>query len=151
MAIADVPPVSSAPLDIVDLRHKRRESALAQMVAAAERLGAVRDPLLLLATLSRGERMTSSALGKGIAIPGARSLAVIRPVTLLGRSARGIEWGGDPVHLVLLVLSPATLPPAAHTERVLSAARALRLQRVRQRLMDADAPAVATLLRGEPV
>jgi mannitol/fructose-specific phosphotransferase system IIA component (Ntr-type) len=151
MAIAALPPVSSSTLELVELRHKRRESALAQMVAAAGRLGAVREPMLLLATLVRSERLAPSAIGKGVAVPGARTIGVARPVTLLGRSARGIDWGGSlgPVHLVMLVLSPSGALLEMHASRVLGAAHALRLQRVRQRLMEADPLQAAALLRAE--
>ena len=153
MAIAEAPSISTAPLDIVELRHKRRDAALAQLVAAAERLGAAREPEVLLAALQHSERLGCCALGRGIAVPHARSLTVRRPVLVLGRSERGIDWGaadGQPVHLVVAVLTPGAASAEAHVERLAVVAHALRLQRTRQRLMEADAPAAAALLAGSP-
>ncbi len=143
----------STLLEVVELRHKRRDSVLAQLVAAAGQGGVVRDPDVLLATLVRGQRLGSSAVGRGYAVPHARSVSVLKPSMLLGRSGRGIEWGGgdgDTVQIVLLVLTPGVTPLQAHAERVASAAHALRLQRTRQRLMEADLEAVRVLLAGIP-
>ena len=151
MAIIDVPAVSSLPFDIVELRHKRRESALTQLVAAAEAAGIIRDAEVLLVSLLRAQRLGSTAVGKGLAVPHARSFAVNRPAMLLGRSERGVDWGaqdGTPVQIVALVLSPALTPVAMHAERVAGALHVLRLQRTRQRLLDVDAAGAATLLRG---
>jgi mannitol/fructose-specific phosphotransferase system IIA component (Ntr-type) len=150
MAITDVPSVASLPLSLVDLKHKRRESALTQLVAAAERSGLIRDADILLASLLRAQRLGGTAVGKGLAAPHARSFAVCRPGIVLGRSLRGVEWGaedGVPVRIVALVLSPAATPAGMHTDRIAAALHALRLQRTRQRLLDADAAAAAALLR----
>ena len=143
--------VSNLPVDVVELRHRRRESALTQLVAAAESVGVVQDGDVLLASLLRAQRLGSTAPGKGLAVPHARSFAVRRPALLLGRSVRGVEWGaldGAPVQLVVLVLSPAATPAAMHADRVAGALHALRLQRTRQRLLDADAACVTAVLRG---
>jgi mannitol/fructose-specific phosphotransferase system IIA component (Ntr-type) len=151
MAITDVPTVSSLPLDLVELRHKRRESALTQLVAAAETAGIIRDADVLLASLLRAQRLGSTAMGRGLAVPHARSFAVNRPAMLLGRSLRGVDWGAEdglPVQVVALVLSPAATPMGMHVERVAAALHTLRLQRTRQRLLDLDVAGVVALLRG---
>jgi mannitol/fructose-specific phosphotransferase system IIA component (Ntr-type) len=77
---------------------------------------------------------------------------VRRPALLLGRSARGIDWGAEdglPVQIVALVLSPAATPATMHVDRIAGALHSLRLQRTRQRLLVADAAAAVALLRGE--
>ena len=129
MAITDVPAVSSLPLDLVELRHKRRESALTQLVAAAEAAGIVRDGDVLLASLLRAQRIGSTAVGRGLAVPHARSFAVNRPAMLLGRSERGVDWGaqdGTPVQIVALVLSPALTPLLGRSDPLIAAFSAAR-------------------------
>jgi mannitol/fructose-specific phosphotransferase system IIA component (Ntr-type) len=151
MSITDVPSVSSLALDLVELRHKRRESALTQLVAAAEAKGIVRDGDILMASLLRALRAGGCAVGKGFAAPHLRSFAVKRPALLVGRSERGVEWGaadGTPAQVVTLVLSPSATPAMLHVERVASVVHALRLQRTRQRLLEADAAGAAALLSG---
>jgi mannitol/fructose-specific phosphotransferase system IIA component (Ntr-type) len=152
MAIVEVPSVTYVPLDLIELRHKRRDSALTQLVAAAARHGVVRDVDALLAGLVRRERLGTSALGKGVALSHARSILVVRPIWVVGRSQKGIEWGapdGEPVQLALLYLAHHEQSPATHVARLAAAAQSLRLQRARQRLMTADADAAFSLLQGD--
>ncbi len=151
MVIATPTSPPHSPLDILQLRHRRRESAWAQLVATAAGSGAVRDPEVLLATLHWRERLGSTALGKGVAVPHAHSIAVLRAHVVLGRSAQGMDWGapdGEVVRLVWLVLTPSEVSDEQHLERVAGAVSALRLQRQRQRLFEApDAGAVMRLLQ----
>jgi mannitol/fructose-specific phosphotransferase system IIA component (Ntr-type) len=148
MVSAGVPKAPYAPLDVVELKNRRRESVLVQLVTAAQAAGTVRDPDALLATLGRAQKLASFAIGHGCAVAHARSLTVMRAVMVFGRSGRGIDWEADdgPVQLVLLVLSPAASSLASHADRVLAAVHALRLQRTRQKLLDAGETAVRTLL-----
>ncbi len=153
MAIADIPPVTDTALDIVELRHKRRESALTQLVVAAHRHGVVRDDAALIAALLRRERLGSTALGKGVAVSHARSVAVAKPFYVLGRSARGLDWpapDAQAVNLVVLLLTPAEMSADAHLERLASAAASTRLQRTRHKLLESDAATALALLRGAP-
>lgn len=139
-------------LDILDLRARRRDAALAQLVQNATTRGAVRDPEMLVALLQRHERAVPAAIGKGVALPNAHSLTVLRPMLVCGRAARGIEWPGaedEPVSLVLLTLSPAEWTAEHHYGWVAHVAHAVRLQRTRQRLLDAaDAASASDVLRG---
>ena len=80
-------------------------------------------------------------------------MAVLKPSLMFGRSRRGIDWcaeDAEPVQLVLLVLSPSVFAPAAHAERVAAAAHALRLQRMRHKLLEAAGDAVRALLAEVP-
>lgn len=151
MAIAEAPSVTYTPLDFVELRHKRRESALSQMAAAALRHGVVRDLDVLLAVLTRRERLGTTALGKSVALTHARSLAITRPLWIVGRAPRGLDWAapdGEPVTLAVLYLAPAEQSADAHVARLATAAQALRQQRNRQRLVTADARTAFALLQG---
>ena len=144
-------PLDSSLLFIADLRPKKKESALQEMATRAHESGAVRHPELLGETLAWRERFTPSGIGKGVAIPNARSIAVVEPRLIVARSRRGIAWGssdGLPVHLVLLTLSPSDCSEETHHELLARALGAVRLQRSRQKLIDAPGfEAVATVLR----
>ena len=151
MAIAEISSIPHTPLDILEVRHRRRESALTQLVAVAARSGAVRDCEVLLETLQSRERLGTTALGKGVAVPHAHSIAVLRTHVVLGRSAHGLEWRAadrEPVRLAWLVLTPSEVSDEQHHLRVGMAVAALRLQRQRQRLFEAaSADVVVQLLR----
>lgn len=151
MAIVEMASVTRTPLDILDLRHRRRDTALTQLSAAAARKGVVRDEDALAALLARRERLGTTALGKGVALTHARSIVVKRPFWVVGRAPRGVEWSapdGEPVQIVVLYLAPSTQSAAAHLARLSAAAQALRQQRTRQRLATAEAAAAFELLQG---
>ena len=143
--------VLDSSLFIPELRNKRKESALQEMVSRAQHASMVREPSLLRDTLLLRERLGTTAIGKAVALPNARSLAVVEPRLVVARSRRGIEWGaadGLAVQLVLLVLSPAEYSEELHHEFLSRAAAIARLQRNRQKLIEAASfDAVAAVLR----
>ena len=138
-------------LYIPELRLKRKESVLHEMVSRAHQAGIVRDADLLGETLMLRERVGSTALGKGVAVPQARSVAVMEPRLVVARSKRGIQWDAPddlPVHIVLLALSPPELSDEIYHDFVARAVAVGRLQRNRQKLIEAESfEAVAAVLR----
>ncbi len=151
MTLGTAPTVSDLSLYIPDLKLKKRESALAEMVSFVHRAGVVRDRELLLELLRVRERVGTTGLGKGVAIPQARSVTVLMPRLVVARSLKGIDWAapdGLPVTLIFMALAPAEWSEEAFHGLVARAAAAARLQRTRQRLLSADSPAaVAAVLR----
>ena len=140
MTLAAAPPGNDLSLCIPDLKSKKKDAALAEMVAATVHAGLVRGDGLLLELLKLRERLGSTALGKGVALPHARSLTIPQPRILVARSARGIDWqAGDeaPVHLVLLTLAPGEWSDDAFHALLSRAAASARLQRTRQKLLAA--------------
>lgn len=136
---------------IPELKTRKRESVLGELTRLAGELGLVREPEVLRGTLVLRERLGSTVVGRGVAVPNARSLLVSRPGVVVARSRRGVAWddGDEPVHLVLLVLSPAATRASAHLERVDRVAAAVRPVRARQRLLEGSWPGeFAALLEG---
>uniref|UniRef100_A0A832I3I6 PTS sugar transporter subunit IIA n=1 Tax=Eiseniibacteriota bacterium TaxID=2212470 RepID=A0A832I3I6_UNCEI len=140
-------------LDLVDLRHRRKEGVLEELARVARAAGVARDADVLRDALVRRERAYSSAVGKGVALPHARSIAVSRPRMLVARAPRGVEWGaadGQPVQIVVLTLAPAETGDEAWHGMLARAAGAVRLARQRQRLLEAaDVCEAAAVLAGE--
>jgi mannitol/fructose-specific phosphotransferase system IIA component (Ntr-type) len=123
---------------ISELKNRRRGSVLGELSRRAQAVGAAQEPELLQATLLLRERLGSTSVGHGVAVPNARSLLVLEPLVLIGRSRRGIAWSvvdREPVHLVLLVLSPP-------------GSSAARPARARQKLLESERPEeIAAILR----
>jgi len=137
MSVLAASPLPDTSLCIPDLRSRSRDSALAEIVT---RLGsAVRDPLLLREALLRREKFASTDLGRAVALPNTRSLAVSVPCCVLARSTKGLPWsdGGASVHLVCAVITPAEWSEDAHYELLARVSAPLRLQRPRQKLGEA--------------
>jgi mannitol/fructose-specific phosphotransferase system IIA component (Ntr-type) len=121
------------------------------MVALGHLCGGLLDPDHVVEVLGMRERMGSTGVGKGVALPNARSASVVRPLVIVARSRRGVEWGAAdrlPAALVLMVLSPSEWSAEAHHALLTRTAAAARLQRNRQKLMEAASfDAVAQVLR----
>jgi mannitol/fructose-specific phosphotransferase system IIA component (Ntr-type) len=135
-----VPAVPQRALCIPELGPRKRDSALQFMLAHARAAGALRDVDSVHDALLLRERLASTAVGKAVAVPNARALAVLDTRWILARSDRGIDWNGPdgiPVRLILLVLSTAESPVIAHVESVARAMTLTRLARARARLLEA--------------
>ena len=151
MTLGMATPVLDASLYISELKARTKETSLAQLVSAAHRSGATRGTGPLLELLRLRERLGSTGLGKGLAVPHARSLTVDRPTLVVARSHRGVEWDAPdalPANLVLLVLSPGEWSEEAHHAFLARAVGAAKTQRSRQRLLEAESfDDVADVLR----
>lgn len=154
MAIAEIFPLIDTSLDFLELRHRRRETALHQFVQAALERRALRHSELVESQLARRERLGSTGLGRGFAVTGVWSLCVRTPLVLVGLSERGLEWDApdaQPVHIAACVMTPGECAEDMHLRRVTAVVGALRLQRTRQRLLDRRDPVLlATVLREVP-
>ncbi len=140
MSEITLPSVLDSSLYIPDLRTRRRESVLAEMVACAHAHGVIRHPEVLSELLVLRERVATTAIGKGVAVPHARSVAVLGSRLVVARSSRGIDWGAPdaaPVTLVFLAISPTETSLAAHHHLVAGAIAVARYQRTRSKLLEA--------------
>ena len=139
MSILLSPPLLDSSLCIPELKSRTRDAALAELVQSLKG-DVVRDGVLLRESLSRRERLATTATGKGVAFPNARSLGLRGSRMVLARSTRGVPWDASdhaPVHLLCAVLSPAEWSEEMHHDSLSRAVNALRLQRHRQKLIDA--------------
>ena len=140
MHVASVPPALDSSLIITELTHRRRETALAELVERAAAAGAVRSPDALLELLKAREPLVSAGLGHGVVLIAARSLAIHGAHLVLARTPRGAAWDApdlEPVRLVALLLSPADRPLGSHLAALTRIAALLRQRRSRSRLLEA--------------
>ena len=152
MSVAAAPPGYDLALFIPDLKARKKEQALAELVTAGSDAGIVTDVPLLVEFLKLRERLGTTAIGKGVAVPHARSATILTPRFLMARSQRGIDWGAAdhlPVQLVFLVLSPGEWSDEAHHGWLARATSLARLQRTRQKLLGAASPSAAAAIARE--
>lgn len=122
------------------LRASSRDDALAELVAATVRVGAVVCGKELLAGLKQREEIMSTGLGGGIAIPHAWASEVKRVVIAVGRSHSGIDYqalDGRPVHLLFLLASPEE-DPWRHLQILARISGLLRKEGVTDALLAAE-------------
>ena len=92
--------------------------------------------------LAARERLGSTGLGSGIAIPHAQLEGLERAKAIFVRLATPIEFGaadGEPVDIVLMLLTPLGAS-ADHLETLSRLAKTLRFAATKQRLRSAQSP-----------
>lgn len=96
-------------LCILDLKATNKRDALAEMVEAVCADRDIRDSSLILEMLLNRESLGSTAIGKGVAFPHGRTLAVRDLSIVFGRSATGIDFDSvdrKPTHIFFLIIAP---------------------------------------------
>ncbi len=98
--------------DIIgDVQARNASELLTELgLALAKRIDSL-DAREITQMLVDREKIQSTAVDSGIAIPHAKTDAVSQPVCLLARSREGIEFGapdGKPVYLFFAIIAPAS-------------------------------------------
>jgi PTS system nitrogen regulatory IIA component len=142
-----------ADLVLPDVGTLRKEEILALVAARLARHHSGIDRHLLTTALLKRERLMSTALADGVAIPHARLHQIPRMVAAFGRSVAGIDWGAQddkPTHLFLVLVVSEDEPPGTHLKVLANASRLLRDPECRQRIMQAaDETTLLEVLRAE--
>ena len=125
---------------VSELRSRKKAQALDELAAALATAGVTRSPEIVAELLREREALGSTGVGKGIAVPHARSTLIADRAVLVARSQKGIDFDatdGAPVHLVFLVVAPPMERDPIYLKVLADVVRAVRLSRTRQRLADA--------------
>ena len=127
-------------LFIPELRTRRKSAVLEELVHALAGSGITQHPEAILELLRQREALGSTGIGKGVAVPHARSTVITERVVLLARSKKGVEFeavDGAPVHLIFLIVAPPVEPDPVYLKLLAQIVHSIRLARVRQKLLDA--------------
>jgi mannitol/fructose-specific phosphotransferase system IIA component (Ntr-type) len=100
--------------------------------------------------LRQREALGSTGIGKGVAIPHARSTMVAERAVLLARSSKGVDFDAmdeNPVHLIFMIVAPPTERDPIYLQMLAQIVKAVRLAPVRRRILEApDFGAIRTLI-----
>jgi PTS system nitrogen regulatory IIA component len=125
-----------------DLEARSVEEALEELAGRIARSGVVGDGRDLARRLLEREKLGSTGLGGGIAIPHCKLKEVKDVVLSVAISGPGVDFhssDGIPVSLIFLILSPADLP-ALHLQALARISKVLRRPGVADRLRGARSP-----------
>lgn len=149
MALADLIPSDGVVLDLGASSRKQVLQSLADLAARETGLNA---RTIFDAVLQR-ERLGSTGVGQGVAIPHARLAGIPAVAGFFARLKTPIDFDsidGRPADLVFLLLAPEDAG-AEHLKALARVSRLLRREDIRQRLRAApDADAIQAVLFGEP-
>lgn len=110
------------------------------------------DRARLIEALDERERLNSTALGEGVAIPHGKLPGLRRVFAAFGRSSGGVDFqslDGKPTHLFFLLVAPEE-SAGAHLKALARISRLLKDDGFRTRLREApDAEALYRIIREE--
>jgi diadenylate cyclase len=127
------------PERVVFLRSRSREGALRELADRLVRTTPGLENDAVLEAVRERERMISSWIAPGIAIPHARVSGPEGAAVVVGRSRQGIPWDsgdGDPVHLIILIASDDR-DPDGHIQLLAEIAKTLRDLALKQLVLTA--------------
>jgi mannitol/fructose-specific phosphotransferase system IIA component (Ntr-type) len=117
-----------------------RTAVVEELLKALERVKHLRDRKGAASAIEEREKLGSTVIEKGVALPHARTSAVDGLAVALGVSPKGVDYGvpdGEPVKIVVLILAPRN--ESALYLRVLSAVtQLLKDDQMRRSLIEAS-------------
>ena len=122
-----------------DLQARTKKAVLEELSQAALHKAPGLELNTLMAILQERERLGSTGIGDGVAIPHGKLDSLDNLVLVFGRSLAGIDFDsldGRPAHLFFLVLAPAN-SAGIHLKALARISRLLKSQSVRAELMQA--------------
>jgi PTS system nitrogen regulatory IIA component len=137
---------------VVDLAATTKKAVLEDLVSLLAKSGKIKDAKATVDILLEREKLGSTGIGQGIAIPHAKTDQTEHVTAAFGLSRRGVQFDaldGEPVYIFFLLVAP---PNAAglHLKALARISRLLKDKFFRQSLRDVkDAAEVLKIIRDE--
>jgi PTS system nitrogen regulatory IIA component len=122
---------------ILALRGKEKDEVLKEMADGLAAYNPRLDEAEVLEVLSEREKVSTTAIGEGVAIPHGKLAAVHHIEGLFARSAEGVDFAsldGEPTHLFFVLVVPEDAA-ADHLKALARISRLLKDPAFRGRLM----------------
>ncbi|MDE2825502.1 MAG: PTS sugar transporter subunit IIA [Gemmatimonadota bacterium] len=136
---------------LVNLRATQKQEVIEELAAALTASGRISDNREVLQAVLEREKIMSTGIGKGVAIPHGKCKAVDRLVGVLGIKKEGVDFQSldeQPVYLFFLLVSPLNVS-GPHIRALAHISRLLRHDNLRKQLIAAEDPRDALALIAE--
>jgi PTS system fructose-specific IIC component len=138
-------------LVITELKSKKKEDVIKEMAGRFLEVGVVKDGNKFIEALREREKIETTAIGSGVAIPHARSDTVEGLAVVFAKSEEGVDFesvDGKPVQLIFMI----ACSPDINREYLQTLARIARLcknYKMKDSLIKAkDKKEIMTLIKG---
>lgn len=128
-------------LVLVDLQALDKQSVIEELATALKASGKISDLNGVLQAVLEREKIMSTGIGKGVAIPHGKCNAVRELAGVLGIKKEGIDFAAldeQPVYLFFLLVSPPEVS-GPHIRALAHISRLLRHDTLRKNLIEAKA------------
>jgi len=122
-----------------DLQAKTKTEALAELSSMITKGSPKLDKSQIIDVLQQREKLGSTGIGDGVAIPHGKVGALEELVVAFGRSKNGVAFDsmdGKPVHLFFLLLAPENCT-GQHLKALAKISKMLKAGNFRRKLMEA--------------
>lgn len=131
--------ILSSESTIVGLQSDTKDGIIEELVDSLEVGEAITDRDKVLQAVLEREKIMSTGIGDGIAIPHGKSEAVVRLTAALGTHKRGVEFealDGEPACVFFLLVSPANVS-GPHIKALARISRLLKDDSFKKKLIEA--------------
>ena len=125
---------------IIDLAGETKEDIISELVDSLEVGDSITDRATVLQAVLEREKIMSTGIGDGIAIPHGKSGAVVKLVAALGTQKRGVDFealDGEPAYVFFHLVSPANVS-GPHIKALARISRLLKNDDFKKKLIAAD-------------
>ncbi len=136
---------------LVNLKATQKQEVIEELAAALTASGRISDNREVLQAVLEREKIMSTGIGKGVAIPHGKCKAVDKLVGVLGIKKEGVDFQSldeQPVYLFFLLVSPLNVS-GPHIRALAHISRLLRHDNLRKRLIATENPREALELIAE--
>ncbi|HYA30388.1 MAG TPA: PTS sugar transporter subunit IIA [Acidobacteriota bacterium] len=122
---------------IPSLSQREKTAVLQEMAEAMAANYSNLDPQKVLGVLLERERISTTAIGEGVAIPHGKLPGVERVLGVFARSLQGVDFSsldGGPTHLFFVLIAPESAA-ADHLKALARISRLLKDETFRRRLL----------------
>ncbi len=127
---------------VMSLESKTKDDVLEEMVDVLDSTGKIGGSETVLKAIVDRERIMTTGIGNGVAVPHCKTSAVDRLVAALGISREGIDFqapDGQPAHLIFILVAEEN-NPGPHVRALARLAKLLSSKGVRDALLAARSP-----------
>lgn len=122
-----------------ELKSVDKRSVLEELAGVISKHEPSIDQRALVSVLLERERLGTTGIGDGVAIPHGKLSGVMRPIISFGRSKNGLDFDsidGQPAHLFCLLIAPEN-SSGVHLQVLARIAKVLKSSALRKKLMEA--------------
>ncbi len=123
---------------IADLKGETKEEVLTELVSSLKEMGLIENVEETVKVIFDREKLGSTGIGDGVAIPHGKMKKLQNVLCAFGRSTKGVEFGAvdnKPVHMFFLLLAPEE-STGLHLKMLSRISRIVRDASFRKKLME---------------
>jgi len=93
----------------LDLKEKEKPKLIAELVDMVAKPSRIKDRKAIFEAILEREKLGSTGIGNGVAIPHAKIKGIKKPLLILGRSTEGVNFDaldGEKTYLFFMLISP---------------------------------------------